>query len=201
MPGKDVRSSAAQTARPPRGRAAFERTGEPVLGPLAQIGLLARYFEAPVRLDMAAGGIRDGGPARGRGPPIEALHSRPQPGSATRRPVESEVEELMQDAGLSCRRCAATRTLVGSMRWAITSRTSRSATRCSCTADDLRLLTVSSVTTLGVDDEKAWETAAPSPEMATAVPDLENFADPARLPAAFVETVTSAPAETAPVQL
>ena len=39
------------------------------------------------------------------------------------------------------------------------------------------------------DDEEAFRKAAASPEMAAAVQDLANFADPARLPSAFVEEV------------
>jgi uncharacterized protein (TIGR02118 family) len=46
------------------------------------------------------------------------------------------------------------------------------------------------VATLEFDDEAAFQTAASSPELATAIKDLENFSVPENLPTAFVEPVT-----------
>ncbi len=43
---------------------------------------------------------------------------------------------------------------------------------------------------LEFDDDQAFQRAAASPELAAAIEDVANFADPARLPTAFVEHVT-----------
>lgn len=45
------------------------------------------------------------------------------------------------------------------------------------------------VASLSFDDEAAFATAAASPQFAAAIADLANFADPTRLPTAFVEDV------------
>src|ERR1700712_3579205 len=42
--------------------------------------------------------------------------------------------------------------------------------------------------TLEFDDEAAWNAAGASEEMATALADLANFADPAALPTAYVQS-------------
>jgi uncharacterized protein (TIGR02118 family) len=44
--------------------------------------------------------------------------------------------------------------------------------------------------TIDFDDEAAFHAAAGTPEMEAAVQDVANFADPERLPSAFVQPVT-----------